>query len=135
MVTTMRFLLAAVILLFLIPHAQAQFLGEQVRHVLSGKPLRIWTVYNINPDCTLAGNVQHRVTRPPRHGRIFVSSRSVFPQYPSWNDRSACNRRRVPGVELSYVSQRGYTGPDSVFIEFIHPGGQLNTLSLSINVR
>ena len=48
----------------------------------------------------------------------------VFPNFPEQNPRRACNRRRVPGVQVIYVSQRGYVGSDNVVIEVFFPAGR-----------
>jgi hypothetical protein len=131
----MRSLLVALAIVCSISAAHAQLFGGPTRYAVSGKPLKIYSASSTNPDCTSAGSVEVRITQPPQNGRIVVSSRQVFPSFPESNVRSACNRRRVPGVELSYVSNRGYAGPDSASVEVIYPTGLLRTVSVSVSVR
>ena len=62
-----------------------------------------------------------RVAQGPEHGRVSIRSTGVFPRFAEANVRSVCNRRRVPGVQATYVSQRGYGGPDFVGLEVFSP--------------
>ncbi|WP_244541632.1 hypothetical protein [Afipia sp. GAS231] len=48
----------------------------------------------------------------------------MFPSFSEANPRSVCNRRRVSGVVATYVSQRGYLGPDFVVLEALFPAGR-----------
>ena len=89
--------------------------------VVSGKPLMLYQASSTNPDCSSAGNVVLRVTQAPGHGRVTIRRASLFPKFSEANPRSACNRRRVAGVEATYVSQRGYLGPDFVVIASFLP--------------
>ena len=102
--------------------------------VASGRPLILYHAYATNPDCTSAGAVVMRVAQAPEHGRVSIHQTGVFPQFPESNIRSACNRRRVPGVEAIYVSQRGYLGPDIVVLEVLSPAGRGVRVTLPIQV-
>ena len=98
--------------------------SAQAKVTVSGKPMIVYRAWATNPDCTSAGKVEIRVTEGPEHGRLSLRRGGVFPNFAQSNVRSACNRRRVPGVEVIYVSQRGYVGPDNVVIEVFYPGGR-----------
>jgi hypothetical protein len=124
----MRIALAVLGLLLSIVSAQAD------KAVASGRPLKLYHAYSTNPDCSAAGTVVLRVTQPPQHGRVSVSHTGVFPNFPESNLRNACNRRRVAGVQATYVSQRGYLGPDFVVLQALFPNGRERSVSISINV-
>ena len=109
--------------------AQAQ------RYVPSGGTVRLTFFCNINPDCTSSGNSTIRITRPPEHGRVVQSRTRDFCYFPPSNPRSYCNNRRVPGVVVNYVAQRGYTGYDSVGVEVFYPGGAMRSGTFNIQVR
>jgi hypothetical protein len=98
--------------------------AAQAKVVVSGKPLIVYWTAATNPDCTSAGNVEIRVTEGPEHGRLTIRRAGVFPNFPESNPRSACNRRRVPGVEVIYTSQRGYVGSDNIVLEAFFPQGR-----------
>lgn len=124
----MRVVFAIVGLLLSITAAQAD------KAVASGRPLMLYHYYSTNPDCTSAGEVVMRVAQGPEHGRVSVRRAGIFPNFPVNNVRSACNRRRVPGVEAVYVSQRGYLGPDLVVLEVLSPSGRSLHVTVSIHV-
>ena len=92
--------------------------------VASGRPLMLYQASATNPDCTSAGAVVLRVAQAPEHGRVAIRNTGVFPRFAESNIRSACNRRRVPGVEAVYTSQRGYLGSDTVVLEALFPAGR-----------
>jgi hypothetical protein len=102
--------------------------------VASGRPLLLYSVYSTNPDCTSAGAVVLRVAQPPEHGRVSIRQTGVFPRFAESNLRSVCNRRRVPGIQATYVSQRGYVGSDSVVLEALFPAGRGVRVTLPIRV-
>jgi len=101
----------------------------------SGQPLILFQASATNPDCTSMGKVLLRVTQEPQHGRVTVRSTGVFPTFPESNVRSACNRRRVPGVQATYVSQRGYLGSDFVELQLLFPAGAERSVKLPIEVK
>ena len=124
----MRIVLTCLGLLLSVVSAQAD------KAVASGKPLILYEGYSTNPDCSSAGNVVVRVVQPPEHGRVSIRPAGVFPRFPEANIRSACNRRRVPGVLATYVSQRGYLGPDFVVLEVLFPAGSGGRIRFPIRV-
>jgi len=105
------------------------------RVVASGQPLILFQASATNPDCTSMGKIILRMTQAPQHGRVTIRSAGVFPNFAESNIRSACNRRRVPGIQAVYVSQRGYLGPDFVELQALFPAGTERSLKLSISVK
>ena len=124
----MRTVWIALALLLSLSAAHAQ------KVVASGRPLMLYQAWATNPDCTSAGTVVIRVAQPPEHGRVTIRQSGVFPRFPESNLRSACNRRRVPGVQAIYVSQRGYVGPDFTMLEVLFPAGRGLRVRLPIRV-
>jgi hypothetical protein len=102
--------------------------------VASGRPLMLYQAYATNPDCTSAGTVVVRVAQPPEHGRVTIRQTGVFPRFAELNPRSVCNRRRVPGIQATYVSQRGYIGSDFIVLEALFPAGRGVRVTLPIRV-
>jgi hypothetical protein len=124
----MRLLLGVLGLLLSIGAAQAG------KIVASGRPLMLYQAWATNPDCTFAGAVVMRVAQATEHGRVSIRQTGVFPRFPEPNIRSPCNRRRVPGVEAVYVSQRGCLGSDLVVLEVLSPAGRGVRVTVSIRV-
>jgi len=102
--------------------------------VASGRPLLLYQASATDPDCTSAGAIVVRIAQPPEHGRVAIRQTGVFPKFPESNLRSVCNRRRVPGVQATYVSQRGYIGPDFTVLEVLFPAGRGVSVRLPIRV-
>lgn len=106
----------------------------RTKTVVSGRQLKLNFFYSVKPDCSSGGRPTIRVTRAPEHGRVPVAENTDFPNFPSSNVRSACNRRRVPVTTAYYVSQRGFVGTDNVQTEAIFADGSLTQRSYTINV-
>ena len=120
------------IVLFSATASQGQ---SATKYAASGSPLKLSFLYSTNPDCSSVGPPTIRLTRAPEHGRVTVSQTRDFPNFPVSNIRSECNRRRVPGAVVHYVSQREFLGTDYVDIEVIFVSGTLRQQSYTINVR
>jgi hypothetical protein len=129
MVSTMRTAAIVLGLLLSMTSAHAQ------KIVASGRPLILYRAWSTNPDCTSAGTVVMRVAQQPEHGRVSIRQTGVFPRFAESNIRSVCNRRRVPGAQATYVSQRGYIGPDFTSLEVLFPAGRAISVRLPIQVR
>jgi hypothetical protein len=124
----MRIAYLVLVLLFSFAPAHAE------KVVASGRPLTLYQASSTNPDCSSAGAVVLRVAQGPEHGRVSVRPTGVFPTFAAANPRSVCNRRRVAGMQATYVSQRGYIGPDAVVLEALFPNGQGRRITVSIRV-
>jgi len=128
----MRTAITIAIALFSATAAQAQ---SASKYALSGRPLKLSFFNSTNPDCSSVGRPTIRLVRAPEHGRVTVTQTADFPNFSASNIRSECNRRRVAGAALYYVSQRGYVGTDYVQAEIIFASGSLRQVSFTINVR
>ena len=124
----MRILLVVVGLLLSAVAAHAE------RVIPSGKQPILFNATSVNPDCSALGNVEVRVAQGPEHGKVSIRRTRVFPNYAAVNLRSACNARRVAGVLVTYVSQRGYVGDDLVVIEVFFPNGRAQRTTIAIRV-
>src|ERR1700743_1584469 len=122
--------IALVVLGLLVSIASAQ----AAKVVASGRPLMLYHAYYTNPDCTFGGAVVMRVSQSPEHGRVSIRPTGVFPRFPESNIRNVCNRRRGPGMEATYVSQRGYLGSDLVVLDVLFPNGRGQRVTLPIQV-
>lgn len=114
--------------------AQAQWFARPF-NVPSGGSVKIGFYASVNPDCSDAGAWTFRVTQPPRNGRVVVERARDFVYFQPSNPRSACNQRRVQGLKIRYVAQRGYTGDDSFSGELFSPRGGHGSGTVYIRVR
>jgi hypothetical protein len=114
--------------------AQSVTMNPVTKYAASGQPLKLSFSYSTNPDCSSVGPPTIRLSAPA-HGRATITRTTDFPNFPPTNVRSECNRRRVAGATVHYVSQRGFTGTDYVQEEIIYPNGLLRQQGFNIIVR
>jgi hypothetical protein len=128
----MKFCVAIIVVVLSSVTAHAQWI---TKNVVSGQPLMLGFLYSTNPDCTARGFPTVRVVQAPQNGRVAIAKTRDFPSFHPLNERSDCNDRRVPGMSMRYVSNRGYLGTDSVTLEAIWPSGMMKQRTFSIQVR
>jgi hypothetical protein len=102
---------------------------------VTGVPLRLGHFAALNPDCSPIGQVVVRVTKPPGHGTVSIYAGTGYTNFVSSNPRNACNYRPTPGVNVTYTSERGYAGPDTVDIDAVFPTGEERHFAFSLNVK
>jgi hypothetical protein len=102
--------------------------------VATGRPLKLGFFSSVNPDCSSRGRPTIRLTRAPEHGRVTVTQTMDFPNFPASNVRFVCNKSRVAGTAINYVSDRGFVGTDNVQAETIFPDGNSTQRSYTIKV-
>jgi hypothetical protein len=102
---------------------------------VSGLSLKLAHITNLNPDCSLIGEQPVvRVLRNPEHGHVTVSSGQGYSTYARENPRHQCDFRPSSGVNIVYVSNSGYVGPDSVAVDAFG-GGQEGQLTFNLTVK
>lgn len=126
-----RLLVLSALLLCAAPAHAQQFQKTAV----TGKPVILNSVFFVAPDCSGAGYAEVRITQQPQNGRVSLTKKPGFPAFPPSNVRHACNTRRVPGVEIRYVSKAGFIGQDYVAIESIFPDGSTLSRRYAITVK
>jgi hypothetical protein len=89
----------------------------------------------INPDCSSMGQSVTRIVTPPAHGAIRFAKEGIFPNFTPPNPRVACNRQKVPGVQVYYRANADYLGADSYVVEAFMPGGVLRRYVVTLDIR
>src|SRR5262249_26019473 len=105
------------------------------RGAQSGKPQEIANFYATNPDCSNMGYAHVTVASPPQHGQFDIHDGETYPGFPKENIRSACNAKQVAAEIISYTSDAGFSGEDSVSIDVVQVGGGYRHFSYVIHVR
>ena len=84
-----------------------------------------------NPDCTSSGKTFVRISHPPSHGVVNMRESMGFSYFAKTPE---CNSRKIQGVTIEYVPNRGFTGSDELELDVIYPSGHehLNTYSITI---
>jgi hypothetical protein len=105
------------------------------RVVASGGKQRIGFYTHLNPDCTISGDINVRVTKQPEHGTVDTLVTTEYVHYPKENIRSKCNQHRVKGILVNYRSAEKYTGSDEFDLLLLYPYGAASEIHYNINVR
>ena len=105
------------------------------RAVLPGEQTKLWWATLLNPDCTAAGTMTTDVVSPPRHGQVAISNDPVFPNFLPPNPRSACDARKVPGVQALYIATPDFHGHDRLILRNATSDGRMRRIVVDIDVR
>jgi hypothetical protein len=103
--------------------------------VVADKASQIKFIYSLNPDCSNADEADTRITKNPQHGKVEITPGEGFPNFPESDIRHACNTKKVPGHRVMYTPEAGYTGKDTMQMEFIYPLGGDWFENYSISVK
>lgn len=87
--------------------------------VPTGKKRLIGFYSQLNPDCSVASDIDARVIKQPENGTVEVAVGTGFSTYPESNQRHACNMKASPGTRVTYVSNDGFVGSDAFEVEFL----------------
>ncbi len=103
---------------------------------VSGQPINIAQLTNVNPDCTAGTVGLIKITQQPAHGKAVVEDKDIYPNFPSTNMHATCNSQKFPGLVVSYTSAPGFTGSDLMAIEvFTRSGGDSNEIKVLVTVK
>jgi hypothetical protein len=90
---------------------------------VSGLPLRLVHVTDLNPACSPAGKPIVRVVKNPEHGIVAVNGGEGYSSHASENPRHQCDFHPTSGVNAAYISAPGHAGPDSLAVD-VFVGGK-----------
>ena len=114
----------------------AEPIGPAYRIVPSGVLARMAFHYDpVSQACRSLGPVTINLVMPPQHGALSTARGTAHPQFGRSSAYAACDRRRVPGLQVFYRSEPGYTGPDSWVVERVLPTGEAHQFRIHVSVR
>jgi hypothetical protein len=116
------------------PQSSAQII-EVARTAVRDQKLRVATLFDLNPDCSVIGIPTVRILESSKNGGVIVEKGSGFPNYPANNSRSKCNSNAADGEVIFYMPEAGYVGADAVMVEVIYPDGAASTRRYAIEVK
>jgi hypothetical protein len=109
---------------------------EYTRFIPSEKSRRIEFFTSLNPDCTVMGEIEVRITKEPKHGKVDTAAGADgYPGYPKTSDRYKCNEQKVQGTQVNYTSEANYIGNDVVDLLVLFPSGLAYEVHYNVNVR
>ena len=115
--------------------ASGPSVADEARVVPSGRNQQIDFFASVNPDCSSPGLPTVRLVEGPNQGQITTDKAKDFMNFARSNPRSACNRKRVPGVKMFYRSATGFMGVDHVRVLIISASGTGREANYAIEVR
>ena len=101
----------------------------------AGQPAQIGFLTNIDPDCSSTPFANVRIIEEPKHGQTTLKQDTGFTNYPKENPRFECNKERSEGTAVFYEGGAGYTGKDSVVVEWRYADGREGSVRYSIDVK
>jgi hypothetical protein len=110
-------------------------IAEISRIAVRDQKLRVATLYDLNPDCSVIGIPTVRILEPSKNGAVTFEKGTGFPTYPANNSRAKCNDNSVDSEIIFYMPQAGYMGADSVTVEILYPEGNSVTRRYAIEVK
>jgi hypothetical protein len=108
--------------------------AETKRVAVTGEPLVLDFVQAVRPDCAVIGVNRVIVVARPAHGVVTVTPGDGFVTYAEGDPRSACNRRRFDGLNVTYRPDAGYLGPDGATITAVLADGSTRQRRYAITV-
>lgn len=102
--------------------------------VRMNSPTSLGTFYAINPDCSTRGLALVTITEPPTHGAAVVAQTEESATFSARSRFAACSGTKVPTVGVTYTPATGYAGEDALAMDVTMPGGQRQTIRLSLKV-
>ncbi len=102
---------------------------------VSGAPRKIVHVYSIGQDCNARGIPRVSAAESPRHGRLVFREGDNFPSAAPGSPLAVCNSTQVPGVTVTYIPERGYSGSDSFVLRAVFPNGRENNRRYDLHVK
>jgi hypothetical protein len=115
----------------------AQTLPPQTKTptVPTGKQRQVGFFYQLNPDCSSAGDIDSRLTKEPKNGKAELEQGLGFPFFTPDSPFAKCNGKQVQGVKVLYQSNEGFTGKDAFDVEFIGPLGGNYVWKYTVTVK
>ncbi len=102
---------------------------------VSGLPLKLAHFVDLSPDCSPVGDLVVRVSKNPEHGVVTLRRGEGYTtNYEPQNPRYQCNLRPTSGMNVIYVSNPGYVGPDSLAVEAFG-GGSAGQQTYNLTVK
>jgi hypothetical protein len=104
------------------------------KYAVEAQPARIGSTFQIYPNCIAARLPYFFPLKSPRHGKLEIKSRLVYPGYPKTNPLSACNTTPTPGFSVIYTPEPEFTGEDELVYLVVFGSGNSNRFVVKISV-
>ncbi len=91
-------------------------------------------MHALDRDCNPLGQIEVKVTSPPDHGTVHVTSGLNFSEHRPGDPPYFCDARRTPATIVTYQAAPAYTGSDVSVFQIFFPDGRAPTVRTDITV-
>ena len=102
---------------------------------LSGKAQVVQSYMSLNADCSSSGKSVVRIVEAPTHGNITIADDVAYPWFEKENQRYVCNTKQVPATNVTYQSDPGFIGTDTMKLDVFFPNATFRTDVISVSVK
>jgi hypothetical protein len=102
--------------------------------VLSEQKTQVYRTFNLNPDCSAAGEIIAKVSKAGK-GEVEFDDILGFSNYLKDSQQYRCNTLQTPGLSVFYTSPTGFKGTDNFEIEIINGRGASRKASFRVTVK
>jgi hypothetical protein len=107
---------------------------EYTRHIPAGKQRVLDALNIINPDCTVAEDMDATISKEAEHGTAAIELAERYPYFPPENVGSKCNDKKIRMPVLTYKAAVGYSGTDVFEVSFLSPNGMMQIYRYNIKI-
>ena len=104
------------------------------RGAISGTPQHVGFYYSVSPDCSSNGLVKTQLKSPPAHGAVEFVNADGYTNFSSTSPGYDCNKKKSPGVEVIYTSEKDFVGSDQFTVQGIGPKGKYMETDYTVRV-
>jgi len=113
---------------------QSDAMKELQRGAVSGMPQYMGFFYAVNPDCSSSGLIHTSVKTAAQHGSVQFVNTDGYSSFPRGSDSFDCNKKKSPGVEVVYTSDKDFIGTDQFAVIGIGPKGRYMETQYTVKV-
>ena len=114
--------------------AQSDAPKQVQRGAVAGMQQYMGFFYAVNPDCTSGGLVHTSLKTAAQHGTVQFANADGYSSFPRASDSFECNKKKSPGVEVLYTSEKDFRGTDQFTVIGIGPKGRYMETHYTVTV-
>ncbi|WP_131195182.1 hypothetical protein [Lichenihabitans psoromatis] len=115
--------------------ASAEVIGVGYKVVRSGDVAPMGFHYQVSHECRSLGPIAINLVVAPLHGEVLIKDKVGEMTFGGQSAYSACNARKITGVQVYYRSAAGYVGFDRYVVERVLSTGNAELIKVNLSVR
>lgn len=106
-----------------------------LRTTFQNKPLVLNFVSLLNADCSSRTLPVAQIVEDAKNGIIKTQVAKDYTNFPTYNQRAECNKKKSPGLQIEYVPSRDFVGTDTAVVDIVYPDGTVLRNRFNLIVR